>query len=352
MAVVAVLVVACSCAIALATPIAMLASIGSGARGGLMIKGGKYIELLEKSDILLIDKTGTLTLGKPTLLDIVSLNNVDERQLLWLVATVERYSNHPFARAVRQEALRQKLSLGEPKDFTSYPGFGVQAKVNESLIRIGNFRWLEIDESEIEGKAVNQGKSLLFVETDGEIEGYISFSDRLRSTVPEALATIKKMGFNHIELLTGDNELVAADLAARLEIEYRANLLPEDKIQIVKSYQREGHRVVMIGDGINDAPALAQADVGIAMSSSGTDVALELAHVVLMRDDWNLVPKLFQISRRTMRVVRMNLMFTAFYNGIGLTLAALGILPPVLAAAAQSLPDLGILANSSRLMRD
>ena len=174
----------------------------------------------------------------------------------------------------------------------------------------------------------------------------------MRSTVPEALAAIKKIGLKQIELLTGDNELVAADLATQLDISYRANLLPEDKIEIVKSYQREGHRVVMIGDGINDAPALAQADVGIAMSSSGTDIALELADIVLMRDDWNLVPKVFEISHRTMRVVRMNLLFTAFYNGLGLTLAALGILPPVLAAAAQSLPDLGILANSSRLLRD
>ena len=162
---------------------------------------------------------------------------------------------------------------------------------------------------------------------------------------------MRALGIRHIELLTGDNERTANALAAELGIPYRANLLPEDKIRIVKEYQAQGHTVVMVGDGVNDAPALAQADVGIAMGAAGSDVAIEAAHVALMRDDWMLVPEVFRIARRTMRVVRMNLGLTGVYNVVGLTLAAFGILPPILAAAAQSLPDLGILGNSSRLLR-
>ena len=159
------------------------------------------------------------------------------------------------------------------------------------------------------------------------------------------------MGINKIELLTGDNERIAEAQAIALRITYRAQLQPEDKIRIVKEYQAQGHTVVMIGDGVNDAPALAQADVGIAMGVMGSDIALEAAHVALMREDWNLVPDLFTIAKRTLRVVKMNLSFTILYNLVGLSLAAFGILPPILAAAAQSLPDLGILANSSRLLR-
>jgi Cd2+/Zn2+-exporting ATPase/Cu+-exporting ATPase len=161
---------------------------------------------------------------------------------------------------------------------------------------------------------------------------------------------VRQAGIKHIELLTGDNDRVAAALAAELGIDFRANLLPEDKIAVVKAYQQKGHTVIMVGDGVNDAPALAQADIGIAMGAAGTDIASEAAHVVLMRDDWQLVPQLLQIAQRTMGVVRLNLAFTGVYNCLGLTLAAFGILPPILAAAAQSLPDLGILANSSRLI--
>jgi Cd2+/Zn2+-exporting ATPase/Cu+-exporting ATPase len=162
---------------------------------------------------------------------------------------------------------------------------------------------------------------------------------------------VRGLGIRQVELLTGDNERTASDLAKEIGVSFRANLLPEDKIQIVREYQAKGHVVIMVGDGVNDAPALAQADAGIAMGAAGTDVAIEAAHVALLRDDWALVPDLLRISRRTMRVVKMNLGFTAVYNVVGLTLAALGILPPVLAAAAQSLPDLGILGNSSRLLR-
>jgi Cd2+/Zn2+-exporting ATPase/Cu+-exporting ATPase len=192
---------------------------------------------------------------------------------------------------------------------------------------------------------------------DGEPAGLLAAQDTLRQDVPEAIAAVYQMGIKHVELLTGDNEratasLVNGEMGSPLTgVDYRAGLMPEDKIAIVRDYQAKGHTVVMIGDGINDAPALAQADIGIAMGAAGTDIAIEAAHIVLMRDDWRLVPEVFRIARRTMRVVRLNIAFTTVYNLLGITLAALGFLPPIFAAAAQSLPDFGILANSSRLLR-
>jgi Cd2+/Zn2+-exporting ATPase/Cu+-exporting ATPase len=186
---------------------------------------------------------------------------------------------------------------------------------------------------------------------NNELVGVIAAADALRPEAPAALARLRELGIRRIELLTGDNETTAQLLAGQLGIPYRANLLPEDKIRIVQEYQTQGHIVVMVGDGVNDAPALAQADVGLAMAAAGSDVAIEAAHVALLRDDWHLAPELFRIARRTLKIVRINLAFTAAYNIVGLTLAAFGILPPILAAAAQSLPDLGILGNSSRLLR-
>jgi Cd2+/Zn2+-exporting ATPase/Cu+-exporting ATPase len=186
---------------------------------------------------------------------------------------------------------------------------------------------------------------------DGTPAGLLAAADTDRPEVPDALDALRTHGLTHLELLTGDHEAAAAALAERLDVRYRAELLPEDKIAVVRDYQAQGHTVVMIGDGVNDAPALAQADVGIAMGAAGTDVAVEAAHIALMRDDWCLVPELLTLTHRTMGVVRLNIGFTAVYNLAGLTLAALGILPPILAAAAQSLPDLGILANSARLLR-
>ena len=179
----------------------------------------------------------------------------------------------------------------------------------------------------------------------------LAAADTIRAEVPDALTQLRSLGIQHIELLTGDNERTARTLAAELGVAYRADLLPQDKIAIVKDYQAKGHTVIMVGDGVNDAPALAQADVGMAMGVAGAGVAVEAAHLALLRDDWRLVPDAVRIAKRTLRVVKMNIGFTVLYNFVGLSLAAFGFLPPMLAAAAQSLPDLGILANSSRLIR-
>jgi Cu+-exporting ATPase len=369
----AVLVVACSCSLALATPIAMLASIGAAAQRGLLIKGGRCIESLAKADVLLIDKTGTLTLGKPQINEIVDCglriadlhselgvqSAIQNRQsaILLLAASAERYSEHPLAEALREAAHERGLALLDPREFTAMPGRGVRAVVDGQTVSVGNRRLLAdvgqfaklpydvADDLEAEGKTV------LFVMVGDQLAGFLGASDMLRPEVPAALGAVRELGIRHIELLTGDNERTAGNLAREIGVPFRANLLPEDKIRIVKEYQAAGHVVLMVGDGVNDAPGLAQADVGIAMGAAGADVAIEAAHVALLREDWGLVPDLLRISRRTMGVVKGNLAFTALYNAVGLSLAALGILPPVLAAAAQSLPDLGILGNSSRLLR-
>ncbi|MEW6286156.1 MAG: cation-translocating P-type ATPase [Chloroflexota bacterium] len=348
----AVLLVACSCSFALATPVAMLASVGASAKRGLLIKGGKYLESLARADVLLVDKTGTLTLGQPQITDVVPLNELSRTDLLGLAASAERYSEHPLAEAVRVLAREENAALVEPEKFEAIPGQGVQAIINNQTIRIGNRRMVPSAASlPIAAELEAQGKTLLFMERNHELVGILAAADTLRPEVPNALAEVRSLGIRHIELLTGDNERTASALAEKLGVSCRANLLPEHKINVVKEYQAKGHTVVMIGDGVNDAPALAQADVGIAMGTAGTDVAIEAAHIALMREDWNLVPDVLKIAKRTMNVVKMNLAFTTLYNLVGLSLAAMGFLPPVLAAAAQSLPDIGIMGNSARLLK-
>ncbi len=349
----AVLVVACSCSFALATPVAMLASIGGSAKRGLLIKGGKYLETLARADVVLVDKTGTLTLGQPQITDVIALDGLPDSEILALAASAERYSEHPLAEAVRAAARNQNIPLSEPENFEAIPGMGVRAKVNGSFVTIGNRRFIPSAESLPAAKQLEgQGKTLLFMERDGKLAGFLAAADTLRPEVPAALVELHTLGIKRVALLTGDNEQTASALAEKLGVEYRANLLPENKIEIVKDYQAKGHIVVMVGDGVNDAPALAQSDIGIAMGAAGTDIAIEAAHIALMREDWSLVPQAIRIARRTMGIIKMNLVFTTVYNVVGLSLAAFGILPPVLAAAAQSLPDIGILSNSARLLRD
>lgn len=347
----AVLLVACSCTIALATPIAMLATIGSNAKRGVLIKGGKYLETLARAEVLLIDKTGTLTLGKPIVTDVISLNGMDENTLLFYAASADRYSEHPLADALRRSAQERGIALREITNFESLTGMGVRATVDGKIVLVGRNALMDSSAPQQAKELEAQGKTVLFVSIDNSLAGFIAASDTLRNEVPEALQKAKQLGIQKIELLTGDNERVASSVAHSLNISYRAALLPEDKIRIVKEYQSQGHIVVMAGDGINDAPALAQADVGIAMKA-GSDVAIEAAHITLLREDWMLIPQVIAAAQRTMRVVKGNLGFTAAFNVVGLTLAAFGFLPPMLAAALQSIPDLGILGNSARLLKN
>ena len=348
----AVLVVACSCAFALATPIAVLASVGSAARRGLLVKGGKYLEALDRTDVVLVDKTGTLTLGEPVVTDVIPFEDLGEAEVLSLAAAVEIGSEHPLARAIVKAASGSAIPETDPESFEALAGLGVRGRVRGSLVELGHPRFLDPgSHRDVIDRLEGVGRTVVVIARDGRPVGALGLADTVRPEVPAAIQALTDLGIGRIELLTGDAEPVAAAVAGSLGIPYRAELLPEDKIEVVRQYQARGKRVVMIGDGVNDAPALAQADVGIAMGAAGTDVAMEAAHVALMRDDWSLVPEVFRISQRTMGVIRLNLGFTAAYNAVGLTLAALGILPPILAAAAQSLPDIGILGNSARLLR-
>ena len=348
----AVLLVACSCSIALATPIAMLASIGASAKRGLLIKGGKYLEVLSRADVLLVDKTGTLTLGRPQITDVVLVGGLLRTEALSLAASAERFSEHPLAEALRALASAENAPLREALDFRAIPGQGVRASVAGRRVVVGNSRLLPSTAALSQARELEAtGKTLLLMEVDDLPWAIFAAADTLRPEVPAALNAAKNLGICHIELLTGDNERTAAALAGQLGVSYRAGLLPENKIEIVKEYQAGGHTVLMVGDGVNDAPALAQADIGIAMGAAGTDIAIEAAHIALMREDWMLIPEALKIAQCTMGIVKMNLGFTAVYNVIGLTLAAFGSLPPVLAAAAQSLPDLGIMTNSARLIK-
>jgi len=250
-------------------------------------------------------------------------------------------------------ARERGLSIQEPTEFEAIPGVGVRARINGTTVTVAK-PTASHSTASVTGAAADleaRGKTLLVVSRDGVPVGLLAAADTVRPEVPAALASVRAFGIDHIEVLTGDNERVAATLAAVLGVRYRANLLPEEKIAVVKQYQAQGHTGLMVGDGVNDAPALAQADIGIAMGATATDVAIEAAHIALMRDDWRLVAEALRIARRTMRVVKLNIGFTAVYNLVGLSLAASGLLPIALAAVAQSLPDLGILANSSRLLR-
>jgi len=293
-------------------------------------------------------------MGRPQITDVVPLDGVSRDESLALAASAERYSEHPLAEAIMREAGRRNLALSPTEHFEAVPGAGVRATIEGSRISVGNGRLVPgVETLPAVQQLQKQGKTMLFMAQNGIPAAVFAASDTLRPEVPAALAEVRDMGIKHIELLTGDNEETAASLAGKLGIAYRANLLPEDKIAIVREYQAKGHTVVMIGDGVNDAPALAQANIGITMGATGTgtDIAVEAGHVVLLREDWAPVPDVFRISRRTMRVVNGNLGFTILYNIVGLTLAAVGFLPPVFAAAAQSLPDLGIVAKSARLLR-
>jgi Cd2+/Zn2+-exporting ATPase/Cu+-exporting ATPase len=367
-AAVSVLVVACSCAIAMATPIAVMASVGTAARRGILIKGGLHLESLAEVDTLVMDKTGTITFGKPRIGGIYGLDGASENDLLQTAAVLERYSEHPLASAVVEEAQKRGLSIPAPDRFDVLPGEGIRGRWNGADWLLGNRKLMEnhgVRLTEETNRRVSE------LETDGyttmllacgntvdeasrrppQMMAIIAVSDTLREEVRTGLEEIRGLGIKKMLLLTGDNRRVAAALAARLGVEYKAELLPEDKIAEVSRLQSEGRRVAMIGDGINDAPALAQADVGIAMGAAGSDTAIEAAHVALMQDNWLMVAEAIRIGRRTFRTIRQNLAFAVAYNVIGIGLAASGVLPPVWAAAAQSLPDVAVLLNSSRLLR-
>jgi Cu+-exporting ATPase len=360
---VSVLIIACPCALGLATPMSIMVGVGRGAVEGILIRDAGALERLEKVTTVVVDKTGTLTEGKPSLRRVLPAPDRDEAYVLRYAAAVESASEHPLARAVVQAAAARNLRAPGAKEFDSHPGLGVWAVVEGKRVLVGNARLMQqhaIDVSELLPAAEEQqadGATAIYLAVDGRVCGLLVIADAIKATSPEAIAALNELGVKLI-MLTGDDEATARTVGARLGVDQVfADVLPQDKAAIVKRLQNEGEVVAMAGDGINDAPALAQADVGIAMGT-GTDVAIESAGVTLVKGDLRGIARSVRLSRRTMRNIRQNLVFAFGYNALGVPLAA-GVfypafgwlLSPIVASLAMSLSSVSVVGNALRLRR-
>jgi len=360
-AAVSVLIIACPCALGLATPMSIMVGVGRGAQTGLLIKNAEVLERMERIDTLVVDKTGTLTEGKPAVVAVVPANEVDENELLRLAASVERASEHPLADAIVHAANDRQLTLGAVADFDSPTGKGVRGKVDGKTVHLGNaafFTTVGIDSSALAGKAEQlrqDGATVINVAVDGKLAGVIAIADPVKASTPAALSALAAAGIKVI-MLTGDNRTTAKAVANRLGIaDVEADVLPDRKSDVVKRLQAQGRVVAMAGDGINDAPALAAADVGIAMGT-GTDIAMESAGVTLLKGDLGGIVQARKLSQAVMRNIRQNLLFAFIYNAAGVPIAA-GILypafglllSPVIAAAAMALSSVSVIGNALRL---
>ena len=358
---VAVLIIACPCALGLATPVSIMTATGRGAQAGVLIKNAEALERFAKIDTLIVDKTGTLTVGKPKLVAVLPVTGHDEAEVLRLAASLERGSEHPLAEAIVTGAKERGVALAKAEEFEALTGKGVKGIVDGKPVALGNAKLVAdmgLDGGRLTETANDRrdaGETVMFVIIGSAIAGLVSVADPVKETTPDALAALHAEGF-HIIMATGDNERTARAVAARLGIdEIRADVLPEDKARIVKELQAEGRKVAMAGDGVNDAPALAQADVGIAMGT-GADVAIESAGFTLVKGDLNGIVRARRLSRATMRNIKQNLFFALVYNAAGVPVAAgvlypfFGILiSPIFAAAAMSLSSVSVIGNALRL---
>jgi len=358
---IAVLIIACPCALGLATPMSVTVAVGRGARAGVLIKDAKALQALSSVDAVVVDKTGTLTTGKPTVDVITTVSNGTDLDLLRLAASVEQRSEHPLASAIVAAAQRHKLTLLPATKFSSHPGKGVSALVNGSRVVVGTQQFLQesniamanlADEAE---RLRQQGHSIVFVAVDGATHGLISIVDQIKSSAREVVRKLQQQNIKVI-MLTGDNRTTAESVAAQLGItEIHAGVLPAEKQNVVKALQAAGHRVAMAGDGINDSPALAQAEVGIAMGT-GTDIAIKQADVVLMKGDLSGIARAINLSHVVMKNIRQNLLLAFGYNLLAVPIAAGVLYPffglllnPMIASAAMSLSSFSVIANSLRL---
>jgi Cu+-exporting ATPase len=357
---VAVLIVACPCALGLATPMAIMVGTGRGARAGILIRNAEALEIFGKVDTLIIDKTGTLTEGKPTLSSVFPQPGIDESGLLQLVASLERSSEHPLAAAIVKGAEEKKLSLAEVEGFNSTTGKGVKGTVSGKQVAVGNselFRDLSVDPGPLLDRAEalrKEGQTVMLVAVDGKAAGLVGVSDPIKESTPDAIRELKEAGLKII-MVTGDNVTTAKAVADKLGIEFEADVLPQKKAEVVKKRQQKGAVVAMAGDGVNDAPALAQADIGIAMGT-GTDVAMEAGGITLLKGDLRGILRARHLSKSTMRNIRENLFFAFVYNIVGVPLAAGVLFPsfglllnPMIAAAAMSFSSVSVIANALRL---
>ena len=358
---VAVLIIACPCALGLATPMSIMVGTGRGATAGVLIKNAEALEVLEKIDTLVVDKTGTLTEGKPRLISVIPVRGQDEVELLLLAASLERGSEHPLAEAIVKGAEERGVKLAETREFRSITGKGVVGSADGKNVALGNAKLLEelnIKAGELWGQSEElrkEGQTVMYVVVDGAIAGLLGVADPVKQSTPEAIELLHEDGIK-IVMLTGDNRTTAEAVAKRLGIDQiQAEVLPEQKVEVVKRLQAEGRMVAMAGDGVNDAPALAQAHVGIAMGT-GTDVAMESAGVTLVKGDLRGIAKARRLSRGTMRNIRENLFFAFIYNVLGIPIAAGALYPfsgmllsPVIASVAMTFSSVSVISNALRL---
>jgi Cu+-exporting ATPase len=362
-AAVSVLIIACPCALGLATPMSIMVGIGKGATAGVLIKNAEALERLEKIDTLVVDKTGTLTKGKPSVAAVVAVQAFDDATILSFAASLERSSEHPLAGAIIAAAKERGVRIHDVADFASLTGKGITGRIGDRRVTIGNAKLLQelgIAATDLQERADalrRDGATVIFVAIDSEPAGIITVADPIKSTTAAALASLRADGVR-IVMLTGDNRATAQAVAARLGIaEVEAEVLPEQKNAIVRRLRSEGHAVAMAGDGVNDAPALAEADVGVAMGT-GTDVAMQSAGVTLVKGDLAGIASARALSRATMRNIRQNLLFAFLYNAMGVPIAAGALYPfmgvtlsPAISAAAMSLSSVSVVANALRLRR-
>lgn len=352
---VSVLVIACPCALGLATPTAIMVGTGLGAQHGILIKNGESLEEAHKIDTVILDKTGTVTRGFPEVTDIVSVG-VTEDELLRIAASVENRSEHPLARSVVDYAAKKGSSLSSPESFSSITGLGITAVIDGRAVAVGNEKLMaeySLNTESVAGdflRLSEEGKTVMYVAADGEIIGLIAAADTIKPDSRSAIAALKEMNLR-VVMLTGDNEKTAAVIARQAGVdEYVAGILPEDKAKKVAEYKSKGSIVAMAGDGINDAPALAMSNVSIAMGT-GTDVAIETSDITLVKGALTGVVNAIRLSRRTIRTIKQNLFWAFIYNVIGIPLAALGLLNPMFAALAMSFSSVSVVTNSLRLKK-
>jgi Cu+-exporting ATPase len=360
---VAVLIIACPCALGLATPTAVMVGTGKGAEHGILIKGGESLETIHKVDTILIDKTGTLTKGEPELTDIVPSPSFSEDELLGLAAAAEKRSEHPLGEAILKEAQAKNVPIEEAEDFRAIEGHGVEARTNGRKVILGNVKLMGeegIDISAWEKKAEElsaEGKTVIYAAVEGKAAGLLAVADTLKENSAEAVEKLKKLGLD-VVMLTGDHPRTAEAISRKAGIEkVISEVLPEDKVHEIKKIQGTGRKVAMVGDGINDAPALAQADVGISIGT-GTDVAMEASDITLIRGDLRAVVSAIELSKKTIKVIKQNLFWAFFYNVVGIPVAAGILYPffhillnPIIASAAMAFSSVSVVSNSLRLRR-
>ena len=352
-----ILIVACPCALVLGTPTAVVAAIGNAARQGILIKGGAYLEQMGRLKTLLMDKTGTLTEGRPKVVEMTTFDRLDEKELLYWAAIAEKRSEHPLARAVTKKAEELGFNIPHPDSFEDFRGKGVRAKWDSKTIIVGasdmvKDEGIEIPESTkrlLESKEA-EGMTSLLVTLDRLLLGVISIADTLREGAKDAINKIREQGVSEIWMLTGDSELVADRIGKQLGIRYEAKLLPEEKVMRVKEWKKQGQTVAMVGDGVNDAPALAAADIGIAMGAVGTDVAIETADIALMSDELKKIPTVIRLSRKALRVIHENLVFALVFNTVLVILSAQGWVSMILGAVMHQASSLLVILSSMRLL--